>query len=1044
MSRFASLIPKGGQAQPAAPTTNRFAAVLPKIRSNEGRIQGALVNGLEALRIKREQQAVEERNRQRAYDPTTVDTITGEVTREQFDPETFRPLARQEADQTVAGAFGKYDFRRLDPVGIMAGVADEKLAARYKAAVERDDSALSALDYDEVGKMNGLFGQYDVADLQDVVGKIRESFPEYGKGVDPNGLRPSEVVDKFRREHYPDLTYDEMMAGFGKQSRAARGMQAQITDVEPKQATYGEALFENFRAALPRLYTDFKVIGAEISGNEAARKEAMAVRDTINTEVASANRGNDDTIMGAAGLGIAGSLPALALGGPVGGAAGGAAARATTGVIGYRAARAGKAAIDAAQAAKRAELFRKIGSQTTFAATVAPTAYVDAREQGASAGTAALNALGNVAIEAVAEIPLFGALAKAPKTYREAIKEYGKAVAGESLGEAGAAVLQPLWNNLTLGYDEALSNEELGRQALIGGLAGAGLGATVGAAGLTRDAGNIWRETATVESAKRLQERLTGATPAAAPQPAPTAPAPAAAATPAPAAPAPQQAAPAPAPAPTQPAPGETEQQTAQRALRESKAREDFTERLAEFEQSQGRAASQPERERIATEVATDYEVLRATIYKPSQDTATATPTQGAADVRAQQQSAARGRRRGGAARPVDAGGVPAGGVPAGTDVPGGSANVAGAGAGVAGRRADELGTAAPAPAAPDPTVRADDADAALTQPPGVEPAPVAQTQTEATAQPTTQATPQTTQPGTPGARTVRISNRDFEVAPENVPLVEEADRAYEEGMRAAAAQFERESRATRDPGADPDIGAKTAMERFQAERKALGMRRAAAYRQAAGIEAMTPKERAAKAKRDAVARPGDQVTLEDGSAAEVVKDAGFGRLTVRRPDGQTITVPRASVAKAVPAPAPAPAPAPEPFDLAAAVAGQVQQRPIQFSQQVAAAGGEQSRRRAQSASPAPTPVQAEGGRREEPETARQPEGQGQGQGRPEGLLTEVSAEFIDEDAKDIAIPVEIVRDGKPATIRIKAGLIANVLSKRANMCAQLLKCVRA
>lgn len=1040
MSRFASLIPKGGQAQPAAPTTNRFAAVLPKIRSDEGRIQGALVNGLEALRIKREQQAVEERNRQRAYDPTTVDTITGEVVREQFDPESFRPLARQEADQTVAGAFGKYDFRRLDPAGIMAGVADEKLAARYKAAVERDDSELRALDYDEVGKMNGLLGQYDVADLQDVVGKIRESFPEYGKGVDPNGLRPSEVVDKFRREHYPDLTYDEMMAGFGKQSRAARGMQAQITDAEPKQATYGEALFENFRAALPRLYTDIKVIGAEISGDEAARKEAMAVRDTINSEVAAANRGNDDTILGAAGLSGFGSLPTLVLGGVGGSAAGGAVARAAAGVAGYRAARAGKAAIDAAQAAKRAELFRKIGSQTTFAATVAPTAYVDAREQGASATTAALNALGNVAIEAVAEIPLFGQLAKAPKTYREAIKEYGKAVAGESLGEAGAAVLQPLWDNLTLGYDEALSNEELGRQALIGGLAGAGLGATVGAAGLTRDAGNIWRETATVESAKRLQERLTGTPPAAAPQPVPAAPAPAAAATPAPAAPAPQQAAPAPAPAPTQPAPGETEQQTAQRALRESKAREDFTERLAEFEQSQGRAASQPERERIATEVATDYEVLRATIYKPSQDTATATPTQGAADVRAQQQPATRGRRRGGAARPVDAGGVPAGGVPADADVPGGGANVTGASAGVAGRRADELGTA-PAPTAPaDQAVRPDNADAALT--------PVAQTQTEATAQSTTQATPQTNQSSTPGARTVRISNRDFEVAPENVPLVEEADRAYEEGMRQAAAQFERESRASRESGADPDIGAKTAMERFQAERKALGMRRAAAYRQAAGIEAMTPKERAAKAKRDAVARPGDQVTLEDGSAAEVVKDAGFGRLTVRRPDGQTVTVPRASVAKAAPASAPPAAPAPEPFDLAAAVAGQVQQRPIQLSQQVSGAtGGDQPQRRAQSATPAPTPAQAEGGRREAPEAVRQPEGQGQGQGRSEGLPDAVEPDaitFADPGQAMTRVPVEVPgRDGKPTVVNVPIGSYLSALSKRVAACQTLLNCMR-
>jgi hypothetical protein len=1170
-----------------APLT--FAEFAPRIRSDEGKIQGALVSGLESLRIKREQAAVDERNKQRASDYSIADPLTGIAPQEVFDPESFRPIARLDADKTIAESFGKYDLRRLDPAGIMAGVADQKLAARFKAAVQNDTSDLSALDYDEAGKMNGLFGQYDVADLQDVVARIRETFPEYGKDVDPTGLRASEVVDKFRREHYPDLTYKELMSGFGKTSRAERGMQSQIMDAQPKQATYGEALFENFRSALPALYADIKAIGAELVGDEESRKEAVKVRDTIRAEVAAANRGNDDTILGAAGLGIAGSLPALALGGPVGSAAGGVVARGAQAALGYRALRAGKAAIDVGKAARQAELLRKIGSQTTFASTVAPTAYVDAREDGASPGLAALNAVGNVAIEAVAEIPLFGTLAKAPKTYREAIKEYGKAVLGESIGEAGAAVAQPIWNNLTLGYDEALSNEELGRQALIGGLAGFGLGATVGGTGLARDAGNLWREEAVAASAATLKKRLGtsgGAetpVPVSPPQAAPTARQPVPA-RPAPAQPPPpaqqaqtaQQTAPAAAqaaqPVPAAPQPPQaarTVTETAQaqpdpqaeaRALRESKAREDFAERLALFEEEQGRAPSQQEREQIATEVASDYEVLRASIYRPSQDVAAQTPTKGVQDVATTAQQPARPAQpaqpeRIQPERGVDTGGVPARGDAARPDVPGGSGSVASADTGVAAQRADELRTAPAAAAPADQTVRTNNANATLTGTAKPDTATKAPAATKPTAQeiqsridaleaalaaekrPPTLAERYGSARNAPPAAAMERARKMAAYSKRVSRLQEQIRQAKAEKFRAQLEAVKDDPVATEqllmttDPRLVPDVFglkppkrtregvAQVSAARFLATKGGLNI---AAWQSQYGVDradmkdmnkasppgkplwrrngGMTPDEA-----REALLEAG-YIAPERGSVAETDPDMAFEAIepeitgigTPRYPvfggadtdtEAQDYDLQIAEIERrqseyeaelaALADEAEAAGVTPEqlwaermrqrlrdeearaaqndddiPFDIdpvaderaRASYGDEVpfsqRQTPLMFSQR-AGAGAEASQA-AQSATPTIRSAQTQGARREESEAGGQPEGQGQGQGRQEGLLAPIEVVFLDEGHRDVVIPVDVVKDGKPASVRVKAGMIADMLAKRANMCAELLKCVRS
>jgi hypothetical protein len=474
------------QMQPAKPRVS-FDDLMPRLKSDDGKVMGSVVDGLQSLRLKREREELEKRNEQRRYDPTMVDSITGEVPQEIFDENApgmnsggmvLRDFARRYADEEVAKAAGRLDFRALDPMGVMTDTAREKLAARFKASLG-DASDLTAYEYDDVGTANELLGQYAITDLQTARAKIQETFPGYGKDVDPQGLHPSKVIDRFRREKYPDLTYTEFMAGLGIKSAGETGGPVVMRDAEGPKATYGEALAETFRAALPRLATDIQVLSADIAGNEQARKDAMRLRETIQGSVADAQRGNDDTFMGKAGLAIAGSAPELLLGGAAGKVAG-TAARAFTSYRAAKTAAATGAAFDTARVIKATERARNVASQAGFAATVLPSAYAEARAGGADAGTAAINALGNVAIEAIGESKFFEAASRVAKNYRDVSRNFATMVMGEAAGEAFVGAVQPLWNNATLGYDKPLEVGEYLEGIALGAVAGAGLGASVG------------------------------------------------------------------------------------------------------------------------------------------------------------------------------------------------------------------------------------------------------------------------------------------------------------------------------------------------------------------------------------------------------------------------------------------------------------------------------------------------------------------------------------------------------------------------------------
>jgi len=280
-----------------------------------------------------------------------------------------------------------------------------------------------------------------------------------------------------------------------------------------------------------------------------------------------------------------------------------------------------------------------------------------------------------------------------------------------------------------------------------------------------------------------------------------------------------------------------------------------------------------------------------------------------------------------------------------------------------------------------------------------------------------------------------------------------------------AAAARDRGRRTPIGPNADPDIGLRSPDEAFASSSKRLGMTLAAAKRKATGR--LTEKERKEQVAFEAVIRKGDAVVLQDGTPGVVVANPGFGRLTVETAPGRNVTAARSSMVKqSQPVPTMAAAPvmqsatpaAQQPVDQPPTVetapgmttqqtldtAGQV--RPddaeIRFSQRRPAAGAAATAS-AESVAPVITPVQPNGERDGLPESEGQQAGQGQGQGRQEGLLTDITVEFADEGHREVAIPVEIKRDGKPAMMRAKAGVVAGIVSKRANSCALLLKCLR-
>ena len=1072
---------------PAKRQVLTFDDLRPKYQADDGKVQGAIVDGLTSSRLRRDREGLDQRNQERAVrDMKAIDVKTGQMRpgsapdpREVWDEQASFGAARRESDQRVAGAFGRLDWKRLDPLNVMGTGAQEKLAARFKASLG-DQSDLRAYDYDAVGMYNELVGQYDLPDLQAARQKIQETFPKYGEEADPHGLHPSAVIDKFRRENYPDLTYVELMNGLGAKSRAERGMSATVKDEEAPQATYSEAMTETLRAALPRLAADIQVVAADITGNEAAFTDAMRLRRTIQSSVADAQRGNDGTIAGQIGLAGAASLPELFIGG-AGGKLAGMGAKRVAGYVAARAAAAAGTVVNAAGVARIAanvKTARQVGSQATFAATVAPASYAEARASGASQSRAALNMVGKVVLEGASESAFFEAASRVATSQRDVLANYGKMILAESGGEVFAEATGTVWDSATLGKPLPTFGEYLQRLVVAGG-AGGLLGSTAGSADALRQSAEVWRsdQVAGPASFTEAQRRAIAAgalppppaTPATPPTPS-TPAAPAAAATlPKPAAPAPAVAAAAPAsdiqpppgqsvplsgaaapvapavasavpgataapvaaPAPAQ-LPASTDPNVQARMLREVKARQDYEAQVADFEQSEGRQMAVEEREALAGDIATDYEVLRASVLRPrGQPTADlGAATNDRTDGFQQQQSAtpsveqpvAQQSDDGG----VDAGGVSAGGVVARPDVPGGVESVGGAGTRVAAGRTDVVGTAAPAVAAPVAGVRANDPDVAVT---------------------------------------TRIDGEDVLVLPEQVADFRVAQDAYENGMQMAAAARDRGRRTPIDPKADPDFGLRSPDEAFASSSKSLGMMFAAAKRKATGR--LTEKEREAQVAFEAVIRKGDAVVLQDGTPGVVVANPGFGRLTVETAPGRNVTAARSSMVKqSQPVPTMAAAPvmqsatpaAQQPVDQPPTVetapgmttqqtldtAGQV--RPddaeIRFSQRRPAAGAAATAS-AESVAPVITPVQPNGERDGLPESEGQQAGQGQGQGRQEGLLTDITVEFADEGHREVAIPVEIKRDGKPAMMRAKAGVVAGIVSKRANSCALLLKCLR-
>lgn len=162
-------------------------------------------------------------------------------------------------------------------------------------------------------------------------------------------------------------------------------------------------------------------------------------------------------------------------------------------------------------------------------------------------------------------------------------------------------------------------------------------------------------------------------------------------------------------------------------------------------------------------------------------------------------------------------------------------------------------------------------------------------------------------QPAWGEARVVRVNGQEYALTPEQRADMDRVEASFKVRFDAAKATFE----ATKNnpPTDNPDVGLKSARERYDAEQKALGMQLSAERRRIVG--AQTPKEKAAKAELDARVRNGDQVQTPEGLGT--VTGNNFGKVRVQV-NGQTRTFPRADVTKveaqAAPAPAPEPAPA--------------------------------------------------------------------------------------------------------------------------------------
>lgn len=140
-------------------------------------------------------------------------------------------------------------------------------------------------------------------------------------------------------------------------------------------------------------------------------------------------------------------------------------------------------------------------------------------------------------------------------------------------------------------------------------------------------------------------------------------------------------------------------------------------------------------------------------------------------------------------------------------------------------------------------------------------------------------------------ARVVRVNGQEFTLTPDQRTEMERVEAAFKVQFDDAKAQYER----TRNnpPPENPDVGIRSAKERWDAEQKALGMKLSAERRRIVG--AQTPKERAKQVESDNRVRPGDTVQTHEGIAT--VTGLNFGRVRVQV-NGQTRTFNRADVTK--------------------------------------------------------------------------------------------------------------------------------------------------
>ena len=149
--------------------------------------------------------------------------------------------------------------------------------------------------------------------------------------------------------------------------------------------------------------------------------------------------------------------------------------------------------------------------------------------------------------------------------------------------------------------------------------------------------------------------------------------------------------------------------------------------------------------------------------------------------------------------------------------------------------------------------------------------------------------------PATP--KRVKVNDRHVELNTDQAAEWDRVAAEYKSKFDDAKATFEREkTQATPD---NHDVGLRSAQDRYDAKRKALGYQLAAERRRIAGLP--TPKERAAEEKKAAALRTGDAVTFqnEDGTqAAGTITGMAYGKFRVKAEDGSTRTMTRDALTK--------------------------------------------------------------------------------------------------------------------------------------------------